>query len=204
MPQYRLTAKMAAKLKITNLNKPPSNALPFYDDWVVDLDRYSRKETAIFMHVGTRIVLAVPIYEIGGIKELFDCFPAVIEWGINELCIDGYEDFGSEIRNYFEPDINEVTFYKTDNRSVTTQLNQFKEVLAIDVLKAGHIDHTICNKSSEYWQEALITNPHTKKEYTRPIKLWASYLSDDVIESESQDFTDNVLDFPAKRTRNDS
>lgn len=72
MPQLRLTTKMAKELKILKL-KDPNNCTALYDDWYVDVVRILRKKIFIFMHIHTRIALAIPSYEIGGIHNLFKC-----------------------------------------------------------------------------------------------------------------------------------
>ena len=181
MAQFRLTAKMAGKLQISDLLKPSNQALPFYDDWVADILKIMRKDVAVFMHVNTRVALAIPLYEIGGIKCLFDSVPAAIEWGINGLEISGFEDYGCEIRDYFEPKINELNFCKTENRSVTTHLNQFKQILEYECCHHKEISQVACDQIINYWQDMLITNPRTKKGYIKPIELWQSYLKGDCI-----------------------
>ncbi|WP_440682958.1 DUF6933 domain-containing protein [Cysteiniphilum halobium] len=197
MAQFRLTAKMASRLKIGDLLQPQAQSLPFYDDWAVDLLKIQRKDVAVFMHIDTRVVLAIPLFEIGGAKYLFDSLPAMIEWAINELEIRGFEDYGCQIRDYFEPKLNKLEFCKTDNRSVTTHLNQFKQILEYECLRHGEVSQMVCDKTIEYWQSALITNPHTKKGYTRPIELWQSYLDGDCInDGKNMIDIDNVILFP--------
>lgn len=190
---------MADKLKINQLEKPNNQALPFYNDWIIDLVKIQRKEVAAFMHINTRIALAIPLFEIGGAKNLLNSFPALLQWAINDLCVEGYEDFGSQIRQYFEPNIN-LTFFKTDNRGVTTHLNQFKRILTNEAMELGYIAQTVCDSSSQYWQTALISNPHKKNGYVTPLELWCSYLlNEDIIEGEVQAPSDNVAPFPLER-----
>ncbi|WP_116963256.1 DUF6933 domain-containing protein [Fastidiosibacter lacustris] len=197
MAQFRLTAKMASRLKIMDLPQSKEQSLPFYDDWAVDLLKIQRKDVAVFMHVNTRVTLAIPLFEIGGAKYLFDSLPAMIEWAINELEIPRFEDYGCQIRDYFEPQLKQLDFCKTDNRSVTTHLNQFKQILEFECFRHGEVSQIVCNKTMDYWQSALITNPHTKKEYTKPIALWQSYLDGDCInEGENVAGIDNVIPFP--------
>ena len=197
MAQFRLTAKMASRLKITDLPQPKEQSLPFYDDWAVDLLKIRRKDVAVFMHIDTRVVLAIPLFEIGGAKYLFDSLPAMIEWTINELEIRGFEEYGCQIRDYFEPKLNKLAFCKTDNRSVTTHLNQFKQILEYECSRHGEVSQMVCDKTMDYWQSALITNPHTKKEYTTPLKLWQYELEVDFMQQMRQHREiDNVIPFP--------
>ncbi|WP_119342803.1 DUF6933 domain-containing protein [Facilibium subflavum] len=197
MAQFRLTAKMASRLKITDLPQPKQQPLPFYDDWAVDLLKIRRKDVAVFMHINTRVTLAIPLFEIGGAKYLFDSLPAMIEWAINALEIPGFEDYGCQIRDYFEPQLNKLEFCKTDNRSVTTHLNQFKQILEFECSRHDEVSQMVCDKTMDYWQSALITNPHTKKGYTKPIKLWQSYLDGDCVNDGGNAYNmDNVILFP--------
>ena len=73
MPQFRLTAKMAKELKIMELGIPQEVAIP-YDDWYVHFVRVARKRVYIFIHIKTRLAIALPNYEIGGLENLFSCF----------------------------------------------------------------------------------------------------------------------------------
>lgn len=198
MPQFRLTTKMAKKLKIEKLAEPIQTAQFFYDDWAVDLVRAQRKEVAIFMHIETRMALAVPLYEIGGAKFLFDCFPILLEWHLNELSLDIYEDFGLQVRNYFDPKLNKFHFCKTDNRSVTAHINQFKAILEHDTQVLGLINQQTCDNSIEYWQGNLITTPN-HPEFTTPAKLWeALSLNKTDCTPQQQNIPDNVIIFPKK------
>jgi hypothetical protein len=130
------------------------------------------------MHVTTRIVLAIPIHEIGGIKQLFYAFPALLEWVINDLCIDCYEEFGSKIRSYFEPDKKPFLFCKPNNKSALAHMNQFKYLLEMKAGQHDDISQMLCDQCAESWQSHLISNPHKIKEYNRPYELWQSYLKE--------------------------
>ncbi|MCF6777932.1 hypothetical protein L3V83_15320 [Thiotrichales bacterium 19X7-9] len=177
MPQFRLTQKLSKRLKIDDLSEPKVIDEPFYDDWIADIFKIQRKDVIVFMHVKTRIGLSMPLYEIGGAKNILDCFPALLEWHINELLITNYEDFGSRIRNFFEStNLNKIYFCKTSDRSVLTHLNQFKDILEYESLKNNVISQRVCDEVTEYWHTNLITNPYNKKEYTKPVDLWVKML----------------------------
>lgn len=200
MPQFRLTAKMAKKLKIDNLPQPKQVTGAFYDDWAVDLVRIMRKEVAVFMHIDTRVALALPLFEIGGAKYLFECFPALLQWEVNEWCIEGYEDFGSQIRDYFEPDSNDLYFCKTADRSITTHMNQFKAMIERKAYSMGAITQDACDKSMEWWRKNLITIPSNPTGYTNPVEQWESLLvGKDVIDVKADTATSNVITFPKGR-----
>ncbi|MCF6768364.1 hypothetical protein L3V86_08310 [Thiotrichales bacterium 19S11-10] len=179
MPQFRLTQKMAKKLQIETLNHPQVAEGSFYDDWVLDTIKVKRKDIVVFMHVRTRMALAMPLHEIGGAKNILSTFPVSLEWHINELLIEGYEDYGTQIRRFFDQSPCDYYFCKTDNRSVMTHLNQFKAILEDDIYSHDLVSQLVCDKSIAYWYTSLITNPENKKIYTRPQELWETFLCKD-------------------------
>ena len=108
MPQYRLTTKMAAKLKITNLQKPPNKALPFYDDWVIDLDIFNRKEVAAKLK-------PYPKYKDSGIEWLGDVPEG---WTIKKLKFVGDSIIGL---TYSPDDVTDGSFGTLVLRSTNIQ-----------------------------------------------------------------------------------
>ena len=134
------------------------------------------------MHVSTRLALAIPLYEIGGVKNLFDCFPVLLEWCLHELCVDYDEDLVYQIKDYFDPKLNTHYFCKTNNRSVMTHIKQFKTIIEYNSHACEVIDQQVCDKSIKYWYKNLITNPYNTKEYTRPGELWMSFIHNDTLQ----------------------
>ena len=111
MPQFRLTAKMARELKITSLEMPSSGHANFYDDWYIDIDRFMRKKVILCMHVDTRAALAIPISEIGGIKNFFPCFKLLLSAVLEN--IHGYDAYINNVEQYldiFDAPTNAIAF----------------------------------------------------------------------------------------------
>lgn len=172
MAQCRVTAKMAKKLKLGNLLLPEKRVEGFYDDWCIDLTRIMRKEVIVFMHVDTRLALAMPVYEIGGIANMLDCFSILLKHLLYRLDFDKYERLVSDMTIFFEKLKTNPRFCKTDNRSVMTHMSQFKLVLDYKAAALNRIDQQVCDEVSDYWLESMITYPSNSDDYTSPIELW--------------------------------
>jgi hypothetical protein len=168
MPQIRLTAKMAKELKITELGFPSDNLFRIYDDWYWDVTRILRKKIFIFMHIKTRIGLAIPAYEIGGTSGLLECFPLLLREFLNEL---GYEKIADEAYDFFNTPLAELHFVKTDNKSILRYISAFKFILDFDARKANNINQILCDSTSRYWLKHLIKDTENPKDYTTPLKL---------------------------------
>jgi hypothetical protein len=189
MPQFRLTAKMAKELKIDNLAESQTNLPNLYDDWYVDIIRIQRKKVVVFMHIDTRIALAMPIFEIGGMKYIFNCFAIALRELLYEINFDQYESLANKALEFFDVPEFEYIFCKTQNKSVTTHLTQFKFVLEHDIAIAGEITQSVCDKTAEYWLSGLIKDPENPKKYSKPIELLERYFdreSGSCIESKNQ------------------
>lgn len=83
---------MAKELKIAELGFPSDNYPKLYDDWYWDITRILRRKVFIFMHIRTRIGLAIPAYEIGCTSGLLECFPLLLRECFYELEFDKIAD----------------------------------------------------------------------------------------------------------------
>ena len=104
---------MAKELKVDKL-KYPANATVLYDDWYLDIVRILRKKIFVFMHIQTRVALAIPNYEIGSIQGLFECFPLLFREFLNQL---DYGKIADEAFDFFSCHKAEINFVKTDDKS---------------------------------------------------------------------------------------
>ena len=168
MPQLRLTAKMAKELKIIQLQLPTNNPTRLYDDWYVDITRILRKKIFIFMHINTRVGLAIPSYEIGGTQNLLECFPIYLREFFSQL---DYEEIAMEAYDFFTVSLTEISFTKTDNKSILRHVSTFKNILEFNAQRLGEIDQILCDKTSEYWLDYLIKDAFNPNNYTTPLKL---------------------------------
>lgn len=172
MPQFRLTAKMAKELKVIELN-PPNNCIRLYDDWYVDITRILRKTVFIFMHIQSRITLAIPNYEIGGTQNLLDSFPALLKHFLNQLC---YHHIADKVYNFFTCSLEQMSFVKTNDKSTLRYICEFTNTLKFKAERSGYIDQSICNAVSEHWQNHFIKSNIDSTQYTTPLKLLKNLL----------------------------
>lgn len=167
MPQFRLTAKMAQELKITQLINP-NNTTRLYDDWYLDVTRIFRKKVFIFMHINTRIAFAIPSYEIGGTQNLLDSFPVLLQEFLNNL---DYETIAEEAYEFFTHPSNQVYFAKTNDKSTLRYVSSFILQLDIAYKKLNNISQYICDNVSEEWLDHFIKDRDQSNTYTTPRKL---------------------------------
>lgn len=168
MPQLRLTIKMQKELKVIHLQDPTNNPIRLYDDWYVDIVRIMRRKIFIFMHINTRVGLAIPSYEIGGAQNLLECFPLYLREFFSHL---NYEEIAIEAYNFFNDPQFEITFTKTDNKSILRHITTFKNILEFNAQRIGCIDQLLCDKTSEYWLDYLIKDNFKPNDYTTPLQL---------------------------------
>jgi len=171
MPQFRLTIKLAKDLKI-ELQEQPVEVVPIYDDWYVDLMRANRKKVVVFMHINTFMALAMPCTEIGGIKNMFECFPILLRDFLYDL---EFEDIAEQSYNYFDVSQESYTFTKTKNLTVLRFMTDFKYNLEYDMSRYG-VSQIVCDKVSKHWLKWLL-RPKGMKEYTRPMELMQKVFS---------------------------
>lgn len=183
MPQFRLTAKMAKELKITQLALP-EKATRSYDDWYVDLTRIGRKKVYVFMHITMRIALALPNFEMGGLHNLFSCFAGQLHYILKEHDYAKYHHVADEAQTFFDVPIDDYTFTKTNDKSSIRYVSDFIYILHDETIRysemAPHdngINQIICDKASLYWLTNLIKDPLNPKDYVRPGELIKRVLS---------------------------
>lgn len=78
MPQIRLTLKTIKELK-TPLLHDISRSCEFFDDWYFDILLVHRRKVYLFMHLETKVAFAMPSFEIGGIKGIFQCLAILLQ-----------------------------------------------------------------------------------------------------------------------------
>ena len=113
MPNFRLTNAISKKLNIDDLESPTDMKIhKFFDDWCINIARIKRKEILIFAHTESLIFHSIPIFEIGGIKNAFDCFPILIRDFLHAIDFDKYEKIGNQFYEHFH---KTPSFYKFNN-----------------------------------------------------------------------------------------
>lgn len=182
MPQFRLTAKMAKELKISNLALPIEAALTF-DDWYVHVVRVARKRVYIFMHISTRMAIALPNYEIGGVRNLFPTFAVQLQHLLKKLDYQRYSAIADEAFEFFNQPMNNFRFTKTADKSTIRYVSDFDYMLNFETEKQYMLDHRqyditqrVCDIVSYSWLSYLIKDPLNPKGYTYPKDLVARKL----------------------------
>jgi hypothetical protein len=174
MPQFRLTAKMAQELKITQLINP-NNTTRLYDDWYLDVTRIFRKKVFIFMHINTRVAFAIPSYEIGGTQNLLDSFPVLLQEFLNNL---DYETIAEEAYEFFTHPSKQVYFAKTNDKSTLRYITTFQNILTFNAKKINDISQSLCDSTSQHWLNHFMQDGINSKRHTTPLKLLRNLLSD--------------------------
>lgn len=176
MPQFRLTDRMARELNIIDRGMPKIVSKS-YDDWYVDMVRVGRKKVYIFMHVSTRMGVAVPGAEIGGIGKLFNAFPVLLKSALLEHDHKKYQAITKEIMEFFNRSGTELVFTKTDNKSLIRYVADFSFILQYTAhdftMMYGHSDilPAACDKVTQKWLSYFIKDPNNPKDYVYPKQL---------------------------------
>lgn len=112
------TKKLADAMKIKLLDITPMKREPFYE-WHANLFMFDRRKGAILMNNQTRYCIV-----LYGLKaEYFRKFDRIVLSSIEETFIA--EDFPAEkVKRYLEH-CGEVTYAKTHDRSILSQINDF-------------------------------------------------------------------------------
>jgi hypothetical protein len=168
---------MADKLKITTLEEPDNELIPFYDDWYIDLTRIGRLQVAIFMHVRTRLALAMPIHAIGGMRNLFGCFPVLFRDFLLELDPDRFDILDEPLFRLFDQPSPMIRYCRTNNKSVASHVRQFQDVLLQSSQRLGVVDQITCDDAMRFWSGTPIKDPENSESYSRPAELFARLLS---------------------------
>lgn len=85
-----------------------------FHDWYVDVIRVLRKKIIIFIHIHTKISFAIPIYEIGGIHAIFECFAFLLRDFLYELDRNAIAE---QAYNEFNSPKSLINFVKTNHNS---------------------------------------------------------------------------------------
>ena len=120
------------------------------------------------MHIQTKVVLAIPSYEIGGIQNLLECFLLLLREFLNLL---DYERVANEECDFFSCHQSQINFVRTDDKSTLRYVSDFKLALEIEAKKRHDISQALCDRTSEYWLNNLIKDSLEPTKYTTPLKL---------------------------------
>jgi len=158
--QFRLTANAARELKIIKLEEPVI-VTTLYDDWCIDVRRILRKKIFIFIHVKTRLALAIAGSKIGKTQNLFDCFFLFIQEYLYEL-------EGGQSSNILSCHLEYMRLTKTYDKSTLKSLVDFNILLGQVAKRHGDIDQFLCDKVVN------ISNnmPRKSFSYRTPNEIW--------------------------------
>jgi hypothetical protein len=161
MPQIRLTLKTIKELK-TPLLHDISRSCEFFDDWYFDILLVHRRKVYLFMHLETKVAFAMPSFEIGGIKGIFQCLAILLQdfffkYGNTRLAEKVYHSF-NEDKPYF---------MKNTNKSMVPYSTQFKWRILHKVSMGFDLNQNLCDVISEKW----LNIPMKNAQYTSPLSL---------------------------------
>ena len=182
MLQIRLTVKMAEEMKVVNLGNPEEPSFS-YDDWYLHVVKISRKKVYIFMHVKTRLAIAVPKHEIGRIKNLFSHFSVQLAYILKKLNNPAYDLIIRESSLAFTQPMKQFAFTKTKTKSLIRYVSEFSWMLkykmeahssaANDVKDV--VSQAVCHGVSLSWLSHLMKDPDSPRDYASPKELLARY-----------------------------
>ena len=168
MPQIRLTSKATKALKYPCLDDI-SRDCEFFDDWYFDILHINRKKVYLFMHLETKVAFAMPSFEIGGIKCVFECFALLLRGFFYEY---GSESLAERVYSAFKED-NKPYFIKNTNRSMVPYSTQFKHIILYNTSMGYDLDQKLCDIISEKWS----STPIAKDGYIKPLELMNNLIS---------------------------
>jgi len=161
MPQIRLTLKTIKVLKTPPLHDI-SNNCEFFDDWYFDIFPVQRRKVYLFMHLETRVAFAMPSFEIGGIKGVFECFALLLQDFFFKY---GNSRLAEKVYNSFNED--EPYFMKNTNKSMVPYSTQYKYRILHEVSMGFDLSQNLCDSISEKW----LYTPMARAQYTTPLDL---------------------------------
>ena len=82
-----------------------------------------------------------------------------------------YDEIAEEAYDFFTNSLIEISFTKTDDKSILRHISTFKNILKFNAQRIDYIDQALCDKTSEYWLDYLIKDTYNPKDYTTPLKL---------------------------------
>ena len=161
MAQFRLTRKFADDVKIKDL-QAPELVTPILDDWFIDTMRVQRKKVAVATHGKSLLTFLFPYEQIGGAKSVPDCIPVLLAefFHVNDMQINR-----KTLNSIFR---STNVFCKTNQRTITGHMNDFKKCIDIKV-RYDEVDFYEIQ-----WDElmnSINTIPLTKKEGMSPTEL---------------------------------
>lgn len=176
MPQFILTTDVAKKLNIKEFSEDNSSKLPFYDNWLVRLVKLSHDTLFFFAHMQTRMILSIPLFEVGSIEKVFDIFPTMLKDIMDEASVPKQIFIGNLVRNHYAE--NDITFCKAgiNTRSVNAHITQYKRFLEHYICLHKGLNKLSCAVTSSQWLDNFITTPENK-DYTTPQNLFLEQLS---------------------------
>ncbi len=168
MTQFRLTANAAKTLRAKTLQEPTTVVVP-YDDWYVDVKTIRRKKLIIFMHVPSRMVVALPISCLMGLGNWKYGFANFLSQLLTEQHYNKYEIISKEIHSFITE--SPVIFTKTNCGSVNSHIQQFSFVLEYMSDFPKKIDLNVCYECCHKWTRNLVSIDKSKN-YHHPIELF--------------------------------
>ncbi len=200
MAQFRLSKKIASRLKIKKLaSEAQEQGLPFYDDWLIDVFTVLKREIIVFVHVKSRIALSIPLYEVGGMENLFNTFRSLHTCMMHGCFEKTYKIYSNEVDAFFDFEQNLPKCYKVDDHSALTSLKQFKDVFKCYVKDVGYMGQDTCTNVSNYWTHIIIKNPYSDYDYTTPCGLFLEFVENSDYPNATPEYKDNIIQFPMKR-----
>lgn len=122
MPQIRITQKFAVDCRCGKLQNPRKRN-SFFDDWVIDVFRISRKKVAIISHAQTLLTFLIPYSQVGGAKGIYECIPVLLQQFLYD---HGFEEYLSEMEQVFA---SPLEYCKTQDRRMIGHMNDFKRCI---------------------------------------------------------------------------
>jgi len=167
VPQIRLTFKVIKELKKPLLHEISKNC-EFFDDWYFDILHIKRKKVYLFMHLETKIAFAIPSFEIGGIKGVFECFAILLQ---DFFFTHGNASLAKSIYNSFLED--EPYFIKNTNKSMVAYSTQFKHRILHTISTGYDLNQNVCDFINKKW----LDTPIAKVQYATPLELMNNLIS---------------------------
>jgi hypothetical protein len=175
MSQFTLTKNAANRLKVKDFSDDQSLELPFFDNWLIHITKISRYDVIFFAHIQTRIILSIPVFEVGSAKKALDAFPIMLEEIMDQASVSKQIFIGNTARKLY--DEQEITFCKAgiNTRSVNAHITQYKSLLNCYAYEHKALNKLSCAVTSSKWLDFLIKTPDSK-DYVTPQNLFLEQL----------------------------
>jgi len=142
VPQFRLSAKLAKVLMVGKL-KEPNATVALYNDWYLNIIKVRRKNIYFFVHVKTKVTLAIPNDAIDNVSNFPKHFALMLK---NYLTTLHFEEMAIEAYNFFCKPPQQMFFVKPNNCAAPHHIFDFKRELTYHIKKGGKIDQELCNE----------------------------------------------------------